>query len=79
VVVLRNTTRVASLVIIAGATLVAALLAAFIGRAVVQFPVHVEMRTILRASVIAAFFVVMAFVMISYLVRKSKLKNTHRR
>ncbi len=56
----------------------AALLAVFIGRAVVQDPVHVEMGMILRASVIAAFFVIMAFMMISYLVRKSKLKNTHR-
>ncbi|PWT84257.1 MAG: hypothetical protein C5B58_05010 [Acidobacteria bacterium] len=59
-----------SRLIVAAATLVAITLAVFIGRSILQDPIPSGMRMILRASLSAAMLLVMAFMMISYLIRK---------
>jgi hypothetical protein len=68
--VLTNAARIVSRIIIAVFALVAIVMAVYVGLAIVQQPGHGRMWMILRASSIAAMFVVMAFMMISYLVRK---------
>jgi hypothetical protein len=57
--------------IIAGAAILALTLALSIGLAVIHYPGRPEMRMILWASLSAGVFIIMAFMMISYLVRKS--------
>jgi hypothetical protein len=61
---------VVSRLIVAAAALVAITLAVFLGRSILQDPIPSGMRMILRASLFAAMFLVMAFMMISYLIRK---------
>ena len=60
---------VASRIVVAGAALIAITLAVFLGRAIFQDANPPGMRMILRASLFAI-FLVMAFMMISYLIRK---------
>jgi hypothetical protein len=72
---LTNATRIASRIIIAVFALVAIMMAVYVGLAIVQQPGHGRMWMILRASSIAAMFVVMAFAMVSYLVKKLGAKK----
>lgn len=71
----RNSAHVAGRVVIAVAAILALTLAVFIVREIVDYPGHVELGTILRGAVVAAVFVVIVFMMISYLLRKSKLRE----
>jgi hypothetical protein len=73
--VLTNAARIASRIIIAGFALVAIMMAVYVGLAILQQSGHGRMWMILRASAIAAMFVVMAFAMISYLVRNLRVKK----
>jgi hypothetical protein len=50
-------------------------LAVFIAREIIQYPGTIGMRMILRGSLIAAVFVLMAIMMISYLVGKLREKK----
>jgi hypothetical protein len=69
-IVLRKAGQITSRIIIAAAAVLALMLAVFIGLAIIQDPQPVGICRILRASSIAATFIVMAFMMISYLIRK---------
>jgi len=62
-------------VIIAVAAILALTLALFTGLAVIHNPGPHGMRMILRASLSAGVLIVMAFMMISYLVRKSERRR----
>ena len=73
--VLTNAARMVSRIIIAVFGLVAIMMAVHVGLAIIQRPGHGRMWMILRASSIAAMFVVMAYMMISYLVRKLGAKK----
>lgn len=72
---LTNPARIVSRLVIAVFALLAIMMAVYVGLAIVQQPGHGRMWMILRASSIAAVFVVMAFMMISYLVRKLGAKK----
>ena len=61
---------VVSWLIIAGAALIAITLAVFLGRVIFQEANPHGMRMIFRVSLFAAIFLGMAFMMISYLIRK---------
>ena len=75
--VTRYTAQFVSRAFIAIAAIVALTLAVSILREIVDYPGHIELRLILRGAAIAAVLVVIVFMMISYLVRKSKLRDSH--
>jgi len=68
--VLTKTVRIASRLIIAGAAVAALTLAVGIALHSVQPYERMGTWTMVRPSLIAAAFIVMAFVMISYLIRR---------
>ena len=70
---LKKTARIVSRVIIAGAALMALILAIGISFRVIDGYGHMSPWMIVRPSLIAAVFVVMAFVMISYLIKKVRI------
>ena len=72
-VVLKETARIVSRVIIAGAALMALILAIGISFRVIDGYGRMSPWMIVRPSLIAAVFVVMAFVMISYLIKKVRI------
>jgi uncharacterized BrkB/YihY/UPF0761 family membrane protein len=75
IAVLRKAGQITSRIIIAGAAILALTLALSLGFAVVDYPGRPGMRMIFRASLIAGVFIVMAFMMISYLVRKAESRK----
>ena len=73
--VFKNVRQIMSSIIIVGAAVLAFTLAVFIGLAIVQEPAPVGLRRILRGASVAAIFIVMAFMMISYVIRKFSMNG----
>ncbi len=71
---LKKAGQITSRIIIAGAAILALTLALSVGLAVIHYPGLPGMRMILRGSLSAGVFIVMAIMMVSYLVRKSEPK-----
>ena len=70
---LKETARIVSRVIIAGAALMALILAVGVTLRVIDTYGRMSPWMMVRGSLIVAVFVVMAFVMISYLIKKNRI------
>jgi uncharacterized RDD family membrane protein YckC len=75
IAVLRKAGKITSRIIIAGAAILALTLALSIGLAVIDYPGRPGMQMILRGSISAGVLIVLAFLLISYLARKSERRG----
>lgn len=75
---LKRQARIVSRLIIAGAALIALVLAAGLIDNVIEGYLRNGLWMLVRSSLIAAAFVVMAFVMISYLIKKVRIEKRRR-
>jgi hypothetical protein len=62
-------------IIVAGAAFVAVTLAVYVCCIAIQQPGHVGIRIILRAGLVCGGLMVMAFMMVSYLARRLRMKK----